>query len=401
MSLKIDHITFAPTGGAGIVASTLADFQKRMGLDAKLYTAANGGLRSNPLAHPLLTAAASIDELVIKAAGNKSMLSHIRRRASLLQNLPLREHSMVHLHWIEGVITHEQVRNLLDKGRKVVWTLHDEAPFTGGCHSSLGCKNYQGLCSDCPAVRPMFAERILQSHESLVQLGLGKTSIGLVAPSNWLKNAAESSNTFRGQTVTVIRNPISVDYFSAPARDVARRELGIESNEFVGVMIAAQLDNPIKQARKFAEVFFQITDKLGTTSKLLFIGAKGRELERVHSQARWVGELTPPEISRVLAAADFLASASLAESAGMTVKEAAAIGIPAIAMRSGGAQELVEDGRTGFIVEDFEHFQQKVLYLAQNPEQRFALGRAAKKSAMDAHPAIVAEKYVQFYESLV
>jgi glycosyltransferase involved in cell wall biosynthesis len=401
MSLKIDHVTFAPSGGAGIVAKTLWDFQNRLGNDVELHTLVDSGLRSDPVAHPILTAKASIDEFVIKSPKHKGMFSHMRRDFGSFRNLPLRENSLVHLHWIEGVVTHYQVRNLLNQGRSVVWTLHDEAPFTGGCHSSLNCNKYQEFCQDCPAARPIFAKRILKSHESLIRAGLDATSIRLVTPSRWLKKAAESSSVFRDLPVTLIRNPISVEYFSAPTRDAARSKLRIPDNAFVGIVVAAQLDNPIKQVKKLAELFFETTDTHGFVTKLLLIGANGDALKRVHGDVMWLGELEAQEISQILPAADFLASASLSESAGMTVKEAGAAGVPSIVFRNGGSEELVDDGVSGFLVSDFESFREKVLYLAQNPKHKFVLGEEAKESALDAHPQTVAEKYLQFYGGMI
>ena len=401
MSLKIDHVTFASSGGAGIVAKTLWDFQNRLGNDVELHTLVDRGLRSDPMAHPILTAKASIDEFLIKSPKHKGMLSHMRREFGSFSNLPLRENSLVHLHWIEGVMTHYQVRNLLNQGRSVVWTLHDEAPFTGGCHSSLNCNNYHNLCQDCPAVRPLFVKRILKSHEALIRAGLDATSIRLVTPSQWLKKAAESSSVFRNLPVTLIGNPISIDYFSAPTREVARRKLAIPDNTFVGIVVAAQLDNPIKQVKRLAELFFEATHAHGFASKLLLIGANGDALDRVHGEVMWLGELDALEISQILPAADFLGSASLSESAGMTVKEAGASGIPAIVFRNGGSEELVDDGVSGFLVNDFGTFREKILYLAQNPKHKFLLGKAAKESALDAHPQTVAQKYLQFYEGVI
>ena len=241
----------------------------------------------------------------------------------------------------------------------------------------------------------------MKSHESLIRAGLDSTGIRLVTPSRWLKKAAESSRIFRNLPVALIGNPISVEYFSAPTRDSARSKLAIPDNTFVGIVVAAQLDNPIKQVKKLAELFFETTYTYGFAAKLLLIGANGDSLEKVHRDVMWLGELDPKEISQILPAADFLGSASLSESAGMTIKEAGATGIPSIGFRNGGSEELVDDGVSGFLVNDFETFREKILYLARNPKHKFVLGEAAKESALDAHPQTVAEKYLQIYEAMI
>src|SRR3977135_3642448 len=57
---------------------------------------------------------------------------------------------VVHLHWVGSSATPGSLGRLLDRGNPVVWTLHDQAPFTGGCHYSAGCTEFRSTCSNCP-----------------------------------------------------------------------------------------------------------------------------------------------------------------------------------------------------------------------------------------------------------
>jgi glycosyltransferase involved in cell wall biosynthesis len=231
---------------------------------------------------------------------------------------------------------------------------------------------------------------------------LNETGIALVAPSLWLKNAAESSSVFKGLRVTHIENPVSANFFSAPSQEVARGRLGIDKGTFVGAVVASQLDNPIKQVKKLAEVFFESTSRLGVASTLLLIGASGQLVENIHPSAKWLGELESEELSQVISAANFLGSASLSESAGMTIREAGAVGVPSIALRNGGSDELVQDGNTGFLVGNMAEFGAKISFLAQNPQHSLSLGQSAKASAINcAHPEVVAQKYLKLYDGLL
>lgn len=73
-------------------------------------------------------------------------------------------------------------------------------------------------------------------------------------------------------------------------------------------------------------------------------------------------------------------NASISESFSLTVLEACAAGVPVIATRSGGPQEIIVDGQTGYLVPvgDADAIAQRITELAANPERAASIGSAAK-----------------------
>ena len=62
----------------------------------------------------------------------------------------VRSADVLHLHWLAGWLPPATLAPLLALGKRVVWTMHDQRPFTGGCHFSAGCEKLYyagGLCS--------------------------------------------------------------------------------------------------------------------------------------------------------------------------------------------------------------------------------------------------------------
>lgn len=83
---------------------------------------------------------------------------------------------------------------------------------------------------------------------------------------------------------------------------------------------------------------------------------------------------TFPVLEGAFAALNF----STSESFSMTVLEASGAGVPVIATASGGPQEIIQNGVTGYIIPvgDVDAAADKMLAFIQNPEQTSEMGRA-------------------------
>ena len=71
------------------------------------------------------------------------------------------------------------------------------------------------------------------------------------------------------------------------------------------------------------------------------------------------------------------------ETQGMVLLEAAACGLPIVAVRSGGIPEVVQDKVGGWLTPpgDVEHFSQKLLDLIEHPDRARQMGQAGRKQA--------------------
>jgi glycosyltransferase involved in cell wall biosynthesis len=399
--MEIDHISFSPSGGAGQVATSLVNAQKSLGHDARLIALNAEDLRSQPLEHLPTTAAAGIDQYILKKAGAPALISILRRSIQRLSGVSLRDESTIHLHWIEGVIDHGIIRKLLDSGRRVLWTMHDAAPFSGGCHATLGCSGFKTTCSNCPQVKPLFRNLVERSHEKRQSADLRGTNLGIVAPSQWLAAQIESSSLFVGQSVSVIKNPVAEYFFRDIDTTKARSSLGIEAETFVGIVMSAQLDNPLKRIKPLVEAFNKLADETAAPGVLLLVGDGGAEFERLGSNARWLGKMAHQDIPEILAAADCLIVTSDSESSGLTISEAAALGVPSLIVENGGSEELVIDSRSGFVCKDFGSMEYRLRELMIDNSKLRALGANAKALAMqESHPREVAARYLEAYSRL-
>jgi glycosyltransferase involved in cell wall biosynthesis len=89
------------------------------------------------------------------------------------------------------------------------------------------------------------------------------------------------------------------------------------------------------------------------------------------------------DLMRLMAGWDIYVQPSVGEPFGITALEAMAAGLPVVATRAGGLPELVEDGRTGWLVppRDPGALADRLGALLLNPEQRRRMGAAGRERA--------------------
>lgn len=92
------------------------------------------------------------------------------------------------------------------------------------------------------------------------------------------------------------------------------------------------------------------------------------------------------------------------EGFGMVLIEAMQCGVPCISFNCPhGPSEIIENGRTGFIIEDrnLQEFADKIIQLIENKELRIQMGRNAKKSSERFSPNSIMKEWDTLFKSLV
>jgi glycosyltransferase involved in cell wall biosynthesis len=103
----------------------------------------------------------------------------------------------------------------------------------------------------------------------------------------------------------------------------------------------------------------------------------------LEGKAELVGGADQEGVARWFGLATIAALPSNSEGAPVSLMEAAACGLPAVATDVGGVAELVRDGVTGFVVPpgDVDAFTGALERLLQNPDEAARMGAAARAEA--------------------
>ena len=179
----------------------------------------------------------------------------------------------------------------------------------------------------------------------------------IVAISEAVRDALVRSGLDRAG-IDVVPSGIEIPPPGDPAtRDALRRSLGSAEEEVVGITVAA-----LDDGKGHRELLRALADTAERAPRLrLWIAGDGPRKHELESEAGRLGLGRRvqflgfrADISSLLQAADLFCLATRSEGLGSSVLEAMAAGLPVLATRVGGVPEIVEEGRTGILV-DLDH----------------------------------------------
>lgn len=264
-------------------------------------------------------------------------------------------HDVINLHWVEKFISPDTLKKFADSGKPIVWTLHDERPFTGGCHYTNGCYEFAtNACRNCIQLKDN-SDRL--AHEVLTEklAALENANLTIVTPSKWLGEQAKKSELFGKHRVEVIPNSLEIDIYKPTDKTLAKKQLGIDPNEFV-ILFGAQ---SAKEKRKGFDELVKATehfDKLrqGLSAKpvrILTFGEAAIEGWNISIPIQSLGTISEDDkLALVYSAADVFVIPSKEDNLPNTILESMACGTPVIGFDIGGIGDLVKNDKTGYLV---------------------------------------------------
>ncbi len=221
----------------------------------------------------------------------------------------------------------------------------------------------------------------------------------------------------KSSKVQVICNGVDDSYLKpVSAKDVlaSRQKFGFSSDSFVVTILGRIV--PIKGIEWFirlAEEFISRKEYDVSKVKFLIVGGfiEGHESyldailkrlgnESLHGQVVYLGEMDDPK--PILRATDVLVQCSIiAESFGLSLIEAMAMGKPVIASNSGGPVEIVDDEIDGFLVDPKDVCRRAdILDLLYHDRERYRqMGNAARKKVIQRYGIdAMASKFSSMYQ---
>lgn len=392
----IQHVTFSTKGGAGSVASELNRGIILGGGKSRIISVTNGAIPDLKFRKPILVFTALFDYFIVRSKQCHQLFTLFRRfiriNGSAGKSL---DNEITHLHWTPGVISIDEISKQLKSGSRIVWTLHDMWAFTGGCHFSDQCNEFLHGCTSCPQVKPIFRTAVQKSFDRKLQALQSTNNLEIVTPSNWLKAQAQASKILAEKQIFVIPNPIDCEVFKPNQQTQTRH---------TDLVIGCSAAN-LNETRKGIELFIKWTDDYISKfpdKKLSVLAVGSGQIISDRVEVRTTGFVSDKkELSDLYNQMDIFVSLATSDNFPLNIGEAVASGLPTICRDSGGMPELVDHGKTGFLVSNIEEFHESLTILINDRELRYQMGMDARlKALQEFDTRVVTNQYLQIYANI-
>lgn len=228
----------------------------------------------------------------------------------------------------------------------------------------------------------------------------------ILTPSEVSRNEYSREMRIDPRKIQVIYNGVDLKRFRpSPGEclEEKRKAFGLQMDDIV-IGSVTRFD-PVKNIDALVRAFARLNRNVSKRSKLLLIG-DGSELSAVRKLTDDLG-LTEKvifagmrqDVPICLGLMDIYIQPSLFEGVPNAVLEAMAAGLPIVATNVGGVSEIVEDGKTGFLVDpnSEDGLTHAMDILIQHKEKRRQMGQSGRTRVVSLFSI---EKMVSDYENL-
>jgi glycosyltransferase involved in cell wall biosynthesis len=307
--------------------------------------------------------------------------------------------TVVHLHWVQ----HNMVPVAAWKRIKapIVWTLHDEWAYTGGCHLTLGCQKFMSGCGACP--------QLVSTHQRDLSRWLwewkhrvwSQTDMVIITPSRWLAGEAKRSPLLHDKRIEIIPNGIDTSVYQPVDRAIARRIFKLDPHKRYILFGAVNTSDPNKGFGFLLQALQRLAGTYHDRVELLIFGGQGAIPDlglKAHNVGFFADDLS---LTLLYSAADVFVAPSKHENLPNTVIEAMACGVPSVGFHVGGMPDLITHQETGYLAQpyDVDDLARGLSWVIENDPHQ--LGRRAReKIERELELEAIAKRHLDLYESL-
>ena len=340
LGFTVLHLSSSDTGGAGLSARRLSVALNEKGINSVFLALENTRFipRFNEISYhrsgrmKILSKPNSLLSKILSRETYFSLFSVPSMNVSDVIKIGDPNHTILHLHNWFNLLDTKSIERLLSRGYHIVFTLHDQRLFTGGCHYSLHCANYLENCANCPFL-PIGFKGLAEINRSRMETLLTsyKKQITVIGPSGWIVEKAKSSKTLKDVEVVHLLNHHGIlDKRVHAARQIARKNC---NNLVIGVA-SFDKNSPLKGGGVISEV--------------------QRSLKTQNSQIEivYLADIIDSDTKHLdfWSQIDYLLVLSVADNSPNVIHEAKYFGIPIIGSNVGGIPELL-DPDVDYIIE--------------------------------------------------
>lgn len=365
--MKVVHINTSDiVGGAGIAAHRLHLELLNRGIDSKMLVlekktdekevfTVNKNKYFKFLLKVLNSKLEYLNFYKYKKRKNNIIFSSGKYGIDILTCKEIQEADIIHLHWINSsYINLKTLKKIGQLNKKIVWTLHDMWPFTGGCHYTSKCENYKLNCGKCEILES-FKEKDITRKTLLNKKKIySNIDLTIVGCSHWISECAKESSLFHNYKIYNIPNFLDEQKFKKIDKNLSREILNLDKNKKYILFGAINSINDERKGYKYFKEALEVLKKEGDffeEIEILIFGASHSK-EELPFKSKFMGHLHDEyTINLLYNSANVFVAPSVEENLANTVNESLTSGTPVVAFNIGGMPDMIDHMKNGYLAE--------------------------------------------------
>ena len=322
----------------------------------------------------------------------------------------IQEADIIHLHWInKGFLSLKNLEQLTKLGKPIVWTLHDQWAFTGGCHYTKNCMNYQTGCGNCWYLKKPHQHDISSKIWQKKQAVYAKLQPTIITCSQWLQQEAKQSTLLKPFEALAIPNPIDSKIYKKSDKKAVRQKLNLPFDKKLILFLAGNVHTPRKGFQFLIAAFKQLKAQYPdffNTIELVLVGKSQPEIiEQLNFPIHRIGLVSEQaKIVDLYNANDVFVIPSMEDNLPNTVMESLSCGTPVLGFETGGIPEMVTHKYNGYIVpqKDVEGLVKGLIWILENENRYQQLSKNAIEKVKNHYAyKAVAQRHLKLYNHLI
>jgi len=208
------------------------------------------------------------------------------------------------------------------------------------------------------------------------------------------------------EPIVCLTNGISDLFFTDVKENGIRDKYNLDNKK---ILLYASRLSPEKHQLSIIKTFRKIQKEV-PNSHLVLVGSDGPSSSHVkklinkkqyRDNVSYLGRVPFTDLLKLYNTADLACLWSWIEAEGLVLIEAMAQGTPCIGANATGISNVIRHGKTGYLANNLNEFQDKVVKLFKNDDLRTEMGMNAKMIARNYRISKVAKTWVKLYKFII
>jgi len=317
----------------------------------------------------------------------------------ILQEINKINPDIVHLHWINGGMI--KIEDLVKIQAPIVWSLHDDFAYTGGCHIKWKCEKYKEKCGTCEVLKSgseYDLSRWVWKRKDKTYKKLHRLTI--IGVSKWILKCSQESSLLKDKKHVLIANPINTEIFKYFSKRKSRELWNLPKDKKLILFGANSATQDINKGFQQLKAALNILD-MQEIEFVVFGSSEPQDIPDFKYQIHYMGKLHDNvSLVTLYNAVDVMIVPSIQEAFGQTASEAMSCFTPVVAYRTSGLLDIIDHKINGYLAELYssEDLARGIKWILNHDSYKELCQNARKKILKKFDSKIIVEQYIQLYK---